>query len=119
MIFNNNVSNSENCIKATNCQNNIVQNTTFSDIESDEYRLLEDSSLRIIGQQFEDTVISDDDEIAVGNLVEIVHSGSIDVTDGGDSDDEDDGSNGDSHGTDNEPYSIILNNDDSITVNSS
>ena len=112
IIYNNNISNSENGIRATNCQNNIVQNTTFSDIESDEYRLLADSTLRIIGQQFDDTVISGDDEIAVGNLVEIVNSGTIDVTG-------DDDSDGDSHDTDNEPYRIILTDGDSITIDSS
>lgn len=112
IIYNNNISDSENGIRATNCQNNIVQNTTFSDIDSDEYRLLADSTLKIIGQEFDDTVISGDDEIATGNLVEIVHSGTIDVTGG---DDEDD----DSHDTDNEPYRITLTNDDSITINSS
>jgi hypothetical protein len=62
IIYNNPISNSENGIRATNCQNNIVQNITFSDIDSDEYRLLADSSLKIIGQQFDNTVISGDDE---------------------------------------------------------
>jgi len=118
IIYNNNISNSENGIRVTNCQNNIVQNTTFSDIESDEYRLLADSSLKIEGQQFDDTVISGDDEIATGNLVEIVHSGTIEVKDGGDSEDDDD-NNGDSHDTDDEPYRIFLTNDNSITINSS
>jgi parallel beta-helix repeat protein len=117
LIYNNNISDSENGIRATNCQNNIVQNNSFSDIDSDEYRLLADSSLKIIGQQFDDTVISGDDEIAVGNLVEIVHSGEIEVSEG-DPDDDDD-SDGDSHDTDNVPFRMILSNDDSITVNSS
>jgi parallel beta-helix repeat protein len=118
MIYNNNISNSENGIRVTNCQNNIAQNNTFSDIESDEYRLLADSTLKIMEQHFDDAVISGDDEIAVGNLVEIVHSGEIEVSEG-DPDDEDDDGDGDSHDTDDEPYRITLSNDDSITINSS
>jgi parallel beta-helix repeat protein len=119
MIYNNHISNSDSGIRATNCQNNIVQNTTFSDIDSDEYRLLADSTLKIIGQQFDDTVISGDDEIATGNLVEIVNSGTIDVTEGDSDDEDDDDGDGDSHDTDNEPFRITLTNDDSITINSS
>jgi parallel beta-helix repeat protein len=118
MIYNNNISNSENGIRVTNCQNNIAQTNTFSDIESDEYRLLADSTLKIMEQHFDDAVISGDDEIAVGNLVEIVHSGEIEVSEG-DPDDEDDDGDGDSHDTDDEPYRITLSNDDSITINSS
>jgi hypothetical protein len=62
-------------------------------------------------------MISGDDEIVTGNLVEIVHSGTIEVTEA-DSDDDDD-SDGEPHDTDDEPYRITLTNDDSITVNSS
>jgi poly(beta-D-mannuronate) C5 epimerase len=123
IIYNNNIiTNSENGIRATNCQNNIVQNTTFSDIDSDEYRLLADSTLKIIGQQFDDTVISGDDEIAIGNLVEIVNSGTIEVTEGEideDDNDDDDVSDVESHNTDNEPFSKTLSDSDRITVNSS
>jgi len=119
LVYNNNISNSENGIRATKSQSNIVQNTTFSDIESNEYRLLEDSSLKIIGQQFDNTVISGDDEVAAGNLVEIVNSGTIELTEGEIDEDDDEESEGRSHDTDNEPYRRTLSDDDSITVNSS
>src|SRR5215510_7406899 len=121
IIYNNNISDSENGIRATNCQNNIVQNTTFSDIDSDEYRLLADSTLKIMEQQFDNTVISGDDELLAGNLVEIAHSGTIEVTEGeiDEEDNDDDGSDGESHNTDNEPFRITLTDGDRITVNSS
>ena len=119
LVYNNNISNSENGIRAMKSQSNIVQNTTFSDIESNDYRLLEDSSLKIIGQQFDNTVISGDDEVAAGNLVEIVNSGTIEVTEGEIDEDDDEESEGESHDTDNEPYRRTLSDDESITVNSS
>ena len=119
MIYNNNISNSDNGIRATNCQNNIVQNTTFSDIESNEYRLLADSTLKIIGQQFDNTVISGDDELAAGNLLEIVNSGTIAVTEGEiDEDADDEESEVESHNTDNEPFRMILTDGERITINS-
>ena len=122
LVYNNNISNSENGIRATNCQNNIVQNTSFSDMDSDEYRLLEDSSMKIIGQQFDNTVISGDDEVVAGNLVEIVNSGILEVIEGEvdeDDDDDDDEQEGDTYNTDIEPFRMTLGDGDSITVNSS
>ena len=120
LVYNNIISDSENGIRATKSYDNIVQNTTFSDIDSSEYRLVGDSSMKIIGQQFDNTMISGDDDIATGNLVEIVNSGTIDVTEGEvDEDDDDEESEGESHNTDNEPFRMTLTNGDSITVNSS
>src|SRR5215211_7645565 len=87
-VYDNVISDSENGIRATRSHDNIVQNTTFSDIESREYRLLEDSSIVIGAQQFDNTLISGDDS-QTGNLVVIVNSGEIEVTEG-ESDDEDD-----------------------------
>jgi hypothetical protein len=97
-----------------------VQNTTFSDIESDEYRLLGDSSIIIIGQQFDNAVISGDDS-QTGNLVEIVNSGTIEVTEGETDEDEEEEEEdeGDLYNTDNERFRRTLGDDDSITVNSS
>jgi poly(beta-D-mannuronate) C5 epimerase len=118
LVYNNNISDSENGIRATNSHNNIVQNTTFSDIESNEYRLLGDSSIVIIGQQFDNALISGDDSVT-GNLVEIVNSGTIEVTEGETDEDDDDEEEGDSYNTDNEPFRRTLSDDDSITVNSS
>ena len=120
LVYNNAISDSENGIRATRSHNNIVQNTTFSDIESDEYRLLEDSSIVIIGQQFDNAVISGDDS-QTGNLVEIVNSGTIEVTEGETDEDEEEEEEdeGDLYNTDNERFRRTLSDDDSITVNSS
>ena len=121
LVYNNAISNSETGIRATKSHNNIVQNTTFSDIESSEYRLLGDSSLVIIGQQFDNTLISGADS-QTGNLVEIVNSGTIEVKEGetDDGGDEEEEGQGDLYNTDNEPFRRTLSDDgDSITVNSS
>jgi hypothetical protein len=75
--------------------------------------------MKIIGQQFDNTLISGDDEVVAGNLVEIVNSGTIDVTEGEVDEDDDEESEGESHNTDNEPFRMTLTNGDSITVNSS
>jgi parallel beta-helix repeat protein len=120
LIYNNFISDSDNGIRATASHNNIVQNTTFSDIESNEYRLLGDSSIIIIGQQFDNALISGDDSVT-GNLVEIVNSGTIEVTEGETDEDEEEEEEGegDLYNTDNEPFRRTLSDGDSITVNSS
>jgi parallel beta-helix repeat protein len=120
LVYDNNISNSEIGIRVTNSHNNIVQNTTFSDIESSEYRLSDDSSMKIIGQQFDNTVISGDDEVVAGNLVEIVNSGTIEVMEGEVDEDDDDEEQGELYNTDIEPFrKMLIDGDDSITVNSS
>jgi mannuronan 5-epimerase len=138
IVYNNVISSSEDGIAAARSQNNIVENTTFSEIESDEYHLSGNSSITIRGQQFEDALISGeaidvidaDDAIdadvdqATENAVEIVDSGIIEVTGGAvdgeededDGDDDEDGEN--SYNTDIESYTTILGDGDSITVNS-
>ena len=147
IAYNNVISNSENGITAAITQNNIVENNMFSDIESSEYHLSGNSGIIIRGQQFDDALISgegidadedvvvedeadeaDDDDQATENVVEIVGSGTIEVTEGasdgeededdGDADD-DDGDEVNSYDTDIEPYSTILGDGDTITVNSS
>src|ERR671923_2848686 len=100
LVYNNAISNSETGIRTTKSHNNIVQNTTFSDIESSEYRLLGDSSIVIREQQFDNALISEDDS-ETGSLVEIVDSGTIEVTEG-EVDEDDEGEEGDSYNTDNE-----------------
>ena len=157
IVYNNVISNSEDGIAAARSQNNIVENTTFSEIESDEYHLSGNSSIIIRGQEFDDTLISgeaidvvvdddgedgddggddgddggdDGDDQATENLVEIVGSGTIEVTEGAnngdqdddgsdDDDDDDDGGDEANSNTDIEPYTTILGDGDSITVNSS
>jgi parallel beta-helix repeat protein len=61
LVYNNSIINAKNGIVATRSQDNIVQNTTFSDIESSQYLLSGDSSIRISGQHFGSTLISHDD----------------------------------------------------------
>jgi mannuronan 5-epimerase len=139
IVYNNVITSSEDGIAAARSQNNIVENTTFSGIESDEYHLSGNSSITIRGQQFDDTLISgeaidvvDDDgedgddggdngdDQATENLVEIVGSGTIEVTEGAnDGDQDDDGDEGNSFNTDIQPYTTLLGDGDSVTVDSS
>jgi mannuronan 5-epimerase len=147
IAYNNVISNSEDGITAARSQNNIAENNTFSDMESSEYHLSGNSGIIIRGQQFDDALISGegfdpddenvvddvdetDDDQAVENVVEIVGSGTIEVAEGandGEEEDEDDGDDDDddddedeenSYNTDIEPYTTILGDGDSITVNS-
>jgi len=130
LVYDNAISDSEIGIRATRSHNNIVENITFSDIESSEYRILADSNLMIRGQQFDNALISGGGEdmtttdtaadTAIENLVEIAGSGIIEVTeeanDGEDDDDEEAEEN--SYNTDTQPYTTTLGDGDSITVNS-
>jgi poly(beta-D-mannuronate) C5 epimerase len=144
IAYDNAISDSQDGVAAARSQNNIVENTTFSEIVSDEYHLSGSSSLTIRGQQFDDTLISgeaiepddadeadetddaDDEQAIENNVVEIVGSGTIQVTGGaddgadeGNGDDDDDDEDGDnSYNTDIEPYTTVLDDGDSITVNS-
>jgi parallel beta-helix repeat protein len=139
IVYNNVISSSEDGIAAARSQNNIVENTTFSDIESSEYHLSGNSALTIRGQQFDDALVSgeaeeEDDQAtedqatedqATENVVEIVGSGTIEVTGGandgeedGDDDGDEDEDEANSFNTDVEPYTTILGDGDSITVNS-
>ncbi|MFL6523901.1 MAG: right-handed parallel beta-helix repeat-containing protein, partial [Nitrososphaera sp.] len=127
-VYNNTIINSENGIVAARSHGNILENNKFSDIESSEYRL-GNSSLIIMGQQFDNAIISQDGS-EIDSQVEIVDSGTIQVTEGandggedgssGDDDNEDEeGGKGELHNTDIEPYRRTLSDGDSITVNSS
>ena len=147
IVYNNIISSSEDGIAAARSQNNIVENTTFSDIGSSEYHLSENSALTIRGQQFDDALISgaaieEDDEAtedqatedqatedqAIENVLEIVGSGTIEVTqganngeeeeNGADDEGDEDEDEANSFNTDVEPYRTILGDGDSITVNS-
>jgi hypothetical protein len=100
----------------------------FSNIQSSEYSLSGDSSIIIRGQQFDNTLITAEGS-ATANLVEIVGSGTIEVTEGEIEEGEDDDGSGDGgddeegegnlYNTDNESFRRTLSNGDSITVNSS
>jgi poly(beta-D-mannuronate) C5 epimerase len=58
LVYNNTIIKTEKGIVATRTHDNIVQNTTFSDIKSNEYRLSGDSTIRIIGHEFGNAIIS-------------------------------------------------------------
>ncbi len=132
-VYNNSIIDSENGISAIRSHDNIVGNTTFSDIESSEYRLSGNSSMMIRGQYFDSALISDDGS-EIGSQIEIASSGIIDVIEGARSDGEEDGGDeeededddegdedegeGELYNTYNEPYRKRLNDGDSITVSS-
>jgi parallel beta-helix repeat protein len=128
VIYNNIIFDSDNGVRATRSQNNIVENTTFSDIESSEYHLAANSNIMIRAQQFDNALISGGGEdtttdttadIAIENLVEIAGSGIIEVAEGANDGEEDDGeAEENSYNTDIQPYTTILGDGDSITVNS-
>jgi parallel beta-helix repeat protein len=125
LVYNNTIIDSENGIVATRSHDNIVQNTTFFDIESSEYGLSGDSSMIIRGQHFDNASISQENS-EIDSHVEIVDSGIIEVIEGETDEDEDDDNNdggeeeseGGLHNTDIEPYRRTLSGD-SIIVNSS
>jgi parallel beta-helix repeat protein len=62
LVYNNTIIGSQNGIVAIRSHDNIVQNTMFSDIESSQYRLSGDASI-IIGQQFDNALISQDGSV--------------------------------------------------------
>ena len=130
MVFGNVISNSEVGIRTVRSDDNVVENTTFFDIQESEYQLFENSSFIIRGQEFNDTLISgegtvvgggvDDGDQATHNIVDIADSGIIVVTEGASevevgNDGEDEVN---SYNTDDEPYRKILGDGESIIVNS-
>ena len=126
MVYDNVISSSEDGIRATNSHDNILENNTFDDIESSEYLLSLYSNVLIRGQNFDDVLIAVGDP-ATENLVEIVDSGIIEVTEEANDDEEEDGNEDDeeeeetvanTYNTDIERYSKILSDGDSIRVNS-
>ena len=121
VVYNNTISNSEDGIGATRTQDNILENNKFSNIESSEYRLSGSSSMTIRGQEFDNAVISAGDGPTLGNFIEIVDSGTVQVTEGASDEDDDreDEDKGESYNTDIESYRRTLNDGDDITVNSS
>jgi mannuronan 5-epimerase len=132
IVYNNTISDSDDGVRATSSHDNILENITFSDIESSEYHLSENSSVVIRGQDFDNALITaaaeeeeeEEEGSATNNLVEIVDSGTIEVVevnDGGgeDGDDgDDDEEEGNQYETDNTPYRKRLSDGDSIRVDS-
>jgi poly(beta-D-mannuronate) C5 epimerase len=126
MVYDNVISSSEDGIRATNSHDNILENNTFDDIESSKYLLSLYSNILIRGQNFDDVLIAVGDP-ATENLVEIVDSGIIEVTEEAIDDEEEDGNEDDeeeeetvanTYNTDIERYSKILSDGDSIRVDS-
>jgi mannuronan 5-epimerase len=128
IVYDNVISSSEDGIRATNSHDNILENNTFGDLESSEYRLSLDSNIFIRGQNFDETLIVAEDS-ATENLVEIVDSGVIQVTQGAnEQEDEEDGNDNDeggeketettSYNTDIQSYTIRMSGGESIMVNS-
>jgi poly(beta-D-mannuronate) C5 epimerase len=128
IVYDNVISSSEDGIRATNSHDNILENNTFGDLESSEYRLSLDSNILIRGQNFDEALIVAEDS-ATENLVEIVDSGVIQVTQGAnEQEDEEDGNDNDegreeetettSYNTDIQSYTIGMSGGDRIMVNS-
>ena len=132
LVFNNSISDSENGIMAIRSHDNIVANTTLSDIEESEYTLSGNSSMIIREQHFDNALISDEGS-EIGSQIEIASSGIIEVIEGQGGDDEDgnddeeedpedgdeeeeDEGEGELYNTDNEPYTNRLGDGDSIRV---
>jgi poly(beta-D-mannuronate) C5 epimerase len=126
IVYDNIISSSEDGIRATNSHDNILENNTFHNIESSEYRVSLNSNIEIRGQNFDDILIVVGDP-ATENLIEIVDSGIIEVTEGANEQEEgeeDDGNDVDeenettSYNTDIQSYTRRMGGGDSITVNS-
>src|SRR5918994_5197983 len=121
LVYNNTIISSGEGIGATRSHDNILENNTFSNIASSEYLLSGNSGIIIRGQNFDNTLIAEDGS-ATDNLVEIVDSGTIEVTevanDGGEDRDDEEEAENNFYNTDNEPYRKRFSDGDSIIVNS-
>jgi parallel beta-helix repeat protein len=121
LVYNNTIISSGEGIGATRSHDNILENNRFSDIESGEYILSGNSDIIIRGQNFDNTLIMEEGS-ATENLVEIVDSGTIEVTevanDGGEDLVDEEEAENNLYNTDNEPYRKRLSDGDSIIVNS-
>ena len=113
IVYDNGISSSEDGIRATNSRNNILENNTFNNIESSQYRLSLDSNILIRRQNFNDALIVVGD-LTKENLVEIVDSGTIRVSEGGN----EEANETHSYNTDIQPYARTMSGGDSITINS-
>src|SRR5215207_894804 len=117
LVYNNIIASSEDGISATRSHDNILENNTFSNIQSSEYRLSGDASIVIRGQHFDNALIAEIDS-STNNLVEIVDSGIIAVNDPADDDDDDEEQEGTYFNTDDTPYRKTISDGDSILINS-
>ncbi len=114
LVYNNIISNSEDGISAARSNDNILENNMFSNIQSSEYSLSGDSSIIIRGQQQFDNALMTAEGSATRNIVEIMDSGTIEVTEINDQGI----SENNFYNTDDEPYRKRLSNGDNIIINS-
>jgi parallel beta-helix repeat protein len=121
LVYNNTIISSGEGIGATRSHDNILENNRFSDIESGEYLLSGNSDIIIRGQNFDNILIAEEGS-ATESLVEIVDSGTIEVTevanDGGEDLVDEEEAENNLYNTDNESYRKRLSDGDSIIVNS-
>jgi parallel beta-helix repeat protein len=121
LVYNNTIISSGEGIGATRSHDNILENNRFSDIESGEYLLSGNSDIIIRGQNFDNILIAEEGS-ATENLVEIVDSGTIEVTevanDGGEDLVDEEEAENNLYNTDNESYRKRLSDGDSIIVHS-
>lgn len=113
LVYNNTISISATGINATRSYDNILENILFSNITSSQYLLTRNSSIIIVDRDFDNALIAEGGS-ATNNLVEIVYSGTIEVTEMNDQGIPE----RKIYNTDNEPYRKRLSNGDNIIVNS-
>ena len=113
LVYNNTISSSPAGINATRSYDNILENIIFSNITSSQYLLTRNSSIIIVDRDFDNALITEGGS-ATDNLVEIVYSGTIEVTEMNDQGVAD----RNLYNTDQEPYRKRLTNGDNIIVNS-
>ena len=113
LVYNNTIISSATGISTTRSHDNILENTLFSNITSSEYLLTQNSSIMLVDRDFDNVSIAEGGS-ETDNLVEIVDSGTIEVTEINDQGIPE----RNSYNTDNEPYRKSLWNGDHIIVNS-
>ena len=117
LVYNNSIIDSENGIAALRSHDNILENNTFSNIQSSEYYLSGNSSIIIRGQHFDNALISLEKNSTIDSQVEVLNSGIIEVTEG-EIQEEEEEFEGNPYNTDIEPYSRTLSGGYNITVSS-
>src|ERR671914_364354 len=113
LVYNNTISLSATGVNATRSYDNILENILFSNITSSQYLLTRNSSIIIVDRDFDNALIAEGGS-ATNNLIEIVYSGTIEVTEMNDQGIPE----RKIYNTDNEPYRKRLSNGDNIIVNS-
>jgi hypothetical protein len=127
-VYNNTISSSTNGINSSRSHNNVLTDNKFINITSSEYHLTRNSNMRIIDQHFDNASITSGNGSATGNIVEIVYSGIIRVTQVNDGE-QGKGSNNngiyqninqtkDYYNTNNTPYRKVMGDGIAIIVNS-